>query len=171
MRSDLKWVRRGNRLGELCGFYSLCENLRLIAAEIRKIDTVHELHVNPHDVATPNYFKGQSVFEEGKIVDFVGCLAHPSWHSVRFAPDRIDQSVAYYADLMKSTTRHKEDKFWVSELQGGTNIFPRQHISVPILRRYYALALGVARLPARRRRCSGALTRVRTALKAANGVC
>lgn len=103
--------------------YSLCENLRLIAAEIRKIDTVHELHVNPHDVATPNYFKGQSVFEEAKIVDFVGCSAHPSWHSVRFAPDRIDQSVAYYADLMKSTTRHKEDKFWVSELQGGTNIF------------------------------------------------
>lgn len=103
--------------------YSLCENLRQIAQEIRKIDTVHELHVNPHDVATPNYFKGQNVFEEAKIVDFVGCSAHPSWHSVRFAPDRIDQSVAYYADLMKSATRHKEDKFWVTELQGGTNIF------------------------------------------------
>lgn len=103
--------------------YSLCENLRQIAEEIRKIDPVHELHVNPHDVATPNYFKGQSVFAEAKLVDFVGCSAHPSWHSVRFSPDRIDQSVAYYADLMKSTTRHKEGKFWVSELQGGTNIF------------------------------------------------
>lgn len=101
--------------------YNLNCRLAEIAETVRRIDTVHPVHVNPHNLAWPGYELGQSVFEEAKTVDFMGCSAHPSWHSTRFPQDKIGLSIAYFADLMKSAV--KGERFWVSELQGGTNIF------------------------------------------------
>ena len=100
--------------------YDLNIRLLRIAEEIRKIDAVHPVHTNPHNLAAPMHTSGQSVFEQKKLVDFMGCSAHPSWHSTRFIKNRIHQSVAFFADLMKSVS---PDRFWVTELQGGTNIF------------------------------------------------
>lgn len=101
--------------------YNMNCRLSEIAEAVRKVDCVHPVHVNPHALAYPQYQSGQSVFEEAKTVDFIGCSAHPSWHSIRFPQEKIGLSVAYFADLMKSAV--KGERFWVSELQGGTNIF------------------------------------------------
>lgn len=103
--------------------FNLCEKLTDIKNEIRKTDKQHPVHVNPHNIAQSYMKMGQSIWSEAKIVDFMGCSAHPSWHSVRFKRDRIHQSVAYFADLIKSVTKDPEGKFWVTELQGGTNIY------------------------------------------------
>ena len=102
--------------------YDLCEKLSDIGAEIRKWDD-HPIHVNPHDVGRNIIAGGQSVWQEAKVVDFIGCSCHPSWHSTRFDKNRIHQSVSMFTDLMGSATRHPDKLFWVTELQGGNNIF------------------------------------------------
>jgi beta-galactosidase len=101
----------------------LIDKLKDIAAQIRQVDPNHLLHVNPHNVGQCNLPSGQSFWDEAHVVDFLGCSAHPSWHSTRFPPGRLHQSVAFFADLMKGSTLHKDGLFWVTELQGGTNIF------------------------------------------------
>lgn len=102
--------------------HDLCQKLRDIGSEIRKWDN-HPIHVNPHDVGRNIIAGGQSVWQEARVVDFIGCSCHPSWHSVRFPRERIHQSVTLFADLMASATCHPEGLFWVTELQGGNNIF------------------------------------------------
>ncbi|QJD86938.1 beta-galactosidase [Cohnella herbarum] len=97
--------------------------LIFIRDEIRRIDPVHPVHVNPHNIQLDMQGVGQSIWMEADIVDFMGCSAHPMWHSVRFPEKRWTQSVGYFADLMKSATRDPERKFWVSELQGGTTLY------------------------------------------------
>ena len=102
--------------------HNLCEKLSDIRDEIRKWDW-HPVHVNPHDVGRNIIAGGQSVWQEAKVVDFIGCSSHPSWHSVRFEPKRLHQSVSMFADLMASATLHPDGLFWVTELQGGNNVF------------------------------------------------
>ena len=104
-----------------CG-YNLCEKLADIGNEIRRWDD-HPIHVNPHDVGRNIIAGGQSVWQEAKVVDFIGCSCHPSWHSTRFDKKRLHQSVSMFADLMGGATRHPDKLFWVTELQGGNNIF------------------------------------------------
>ena len=102
--------------------HNLCEKLSDIGAEIRAWDD-HPIHVNPHDVGRNIVAGGQSVWQEAKVVDFIGCSCHPSWHSTRFDKARLHQSVSMFTDLMGSATRHPNKLFWVTELQGGNNIF------------------------------------------------
>jgi beta-galactosidase len=101
----------------------LREILSDIKAVIRASGDTHPVHVNPHALLHDMYPRGQSIWSEGRLVDFIGCSAHPSWHSTRFLADRMHQSVALFADLMRGATRAPRRYFWVSELQGGTNIF------------------------------------------------
>lgn len=102
--------------------YDLCRKLSDIGEEIRAWDD-HPIHVNPHDVGRNIVAGGQSVWQEAEVVDFIGCSCHPSWHSTRFDRERIHQSVSMFTDLMGSATRHPDKLFWVTELQGGNNIF------------------------------------------------
>ena len=101
----------------------LLEILSEIKAEIRTCGDTYPIHVNPHALLHDMYPRGQSIWAEGRLVDFMGCSAHPSWHSTRFLDDRLHQSVALFADLMRGATRAPRRYFWVSELQGGTNIY------------------------------------------------
>lgn len=101
--------------------HMLMGKLTDIKNEIRKSDS-HPVHVNPHALAIKG-MAGQDIWCEAELVDFMGCSAHPSWHSTRFPPERLHQSVAYFADQMRSVTPHRNGEFWVTELQGGTNIF------------------------------------------------
>jgi beta-galactosidase len=101
----------------------LQEILAEIKAVIRASGDVHPVHVNPHALLHNMYPRGQSIWAEGRLVDFMGCSAHPSWHSTRFLNDRLHQSVAFFADLMRGATRAPRRYFWVTELQGGTNIY------------------------------------------------
>ncbi len=97
----------------------LMRHLRRIAAEIRKIDREHPLHVNPHNLCRCVQIAGQSIWEEAELVDFLGCSSHPVWHANRFPRDRWTRAVGIFADLMRSVTPHPQGEFWVSELQGG----------------------------------------------------
>ncbi len=103
------------------------ERLMEILAEIKELIRAsgdnHPVHVNPHNLVGDIYRQGQSIWAEGRLVDFMGCSAHPSWHSTRFLPDRLHQSVALFSDLMRGATRDPDRHFWVTELQGGTNIY------------------------------------------------
>ena len=103
--------------------HNLNEQLVWIRNEIRKWDQLHPTHVNPHNIQMDLQIAGQSIWEEAEIVDFIGCSAHPMWHSLRFPERRWGQSVAYYADLMKSATRDPSGTFWITELQGGTTLY------------------------------------------------
>ena len=102
---------------------SLVEKLGEIGEQVRKLEALHPLHVNPHNVSQCILPSGQSIWEEARVVDFLGCRAHPSWHPPRFPPERRHLSVSLFADLVKSATPHRDGLFWVTELQGGTNIF------------------------------------------------
>ncbi|NIK78071.1 beta-galactosidase [Paenibacillus castaneae] len=112
---QLEWMR--------FSVHNLNQNLIFIRDEIRKYDSIHPVQVNPHNLQGDMQSMGQSIWEESKIVDFLGCSAHPVWHSLRFPLSRWTQSVGFFADLMKSATQHPERKFWVTELQGGASIF------------------------------------------------
>jgi len=101
----------------------LLEILADIKSVIRLSGDMHPVHVNPHALLHNMYPRGQSIWAEGRLVDFMGCSAHPSWHSTRFLNDRLHQSVAFFADLMRGATRAPRRYFWVTELQGGTNIY------------------------------------------------
>lgn len=102
--------------------HNLCEKLADIGREVRRWDD-HPIHVNPHDVGRNIAAGGQSVWREAREVDFIGCSCHPAWHSVRFERKRLHQSVSMFADLMRSATDHPDGLFWVTELQGGNNLF------------------------------------------------
>ena len=104
--------------------FRMIEVLARIKEIIRATGDTHPVHVNPHGLVSANFIpEGQSIWGEGRLVDFMGCSAHPSWHSTRFLPDRLHQSVAFYADLMRGSTCAPKNYFWVTELQGGTNIY------------------------------------------------
>jgi hypothetical protein len=103
--------------------YRLMEILAEIQSTLRATGDRHPVHVNPHNIVGDIYRQGQSIWAEGRLVDFMGCSCHPSWHSTRFLPDRLHQSVALFADLMRGATRAADRHFWVTEMQGGTNIY------------------------------------------------
>jgi hypothetical protein len=98
---------------------NLQEKLEAIAREVRRLDACHPIHVNPHRISQCLADAGQSIWREADTVDFLGCSAHPAWHSVRFPRHRYADSVAMFADLMRSATRAPQGYFWVTELQGG----------------------------------------------------
>lgn len=101
---------------------NLQTHLGRLAATVHELDPDHPIHVNPHRVSQCLAEDGQSIWEESDLVDFMGCSAHPAWHSVRFPRDRYGDSIAMFADLARSATRDPAGHFWVTELQGGTTL-------------------------------------------------
>jgi beta-galactosidase len=101
----------------------LNQYLNELKSWVRLHDARHPIHTNPHNLAVDLSHVGQSIWEQGRLVDFPGCSAHPSWHSTRFPSERFSHSVALFADLTRSVSQAPANYFWVSELQGGTNIY------------------------------------------------
>ncbi|MEK0316699.1 beta-galactosidase [Cohnella sp. 56] len=97
--------------------------LRFIRDEVRRWDAVHPVHINPHNLQGEMQQSGQSVWAESESVDFLGCSAHPAWHSLRFPERRWGQSVAFFADLTRSASGRTDELFWVTELQGGPTLY------------------------------------------------
>lgn len=102
---------------------NLMEKLTRLAGHVRRHDEVHPIHVNPHRVSQCLLDAGQSLWREAELTDYMGFSAHPAWHSLRFPADRLQQSIAMFADLARSATRHPVGKFWCTELQGGPSVF------------------------------------------------
>lgn len=98
----------------------LMGHLVRIRDEVRAVDNVHPVHVNPHGLSFFVQHAGQSIWREAEEVDFLGGSSHPVWHSTRHTRERWTASVGIFADLMRAATPHGEGLFWVSELQGGT---------------------------------------------------
>ena len=131
--------------GDVCAGKSLCfshewalfsvwnmkKQLETIRDTIKTIDMVHPVHVNPHMTGYNHMMEGQSPWMEGEVADFMGCSVHPVWHSTRFPPDRIHQSVAFFCDLIKSCTKAPNQYYWVTEMQGGPTIISGQYPSSP----------------------------------------
>ena len=109
----LDWERFSN--------YNLCEKLRDIYNTIRSIDKVHPIYVNPHSVSNNLQPWGQSIWNEAKEVDFLGLSNHPAWSATRVLqePYRLNQYVAYNADIVKSATPAANGFWEVTEIQGG----------------------------------------------------
>lgn len=120
-RLDTLWAAVDNLDGKL----------RDLGCWIRALDPLHPIHVNPHNVGQNMLPIGQSIWHQAEYTDFLGCSAHVPWHSGRFPADRRPQSIALYADLMKSATSHPEGMFWVTELQGGPTWFSSPAASCP----------------------------------------
>lgn len=113
-RSKIEWLEFATE--------NLFAKLAAYAGEVRRLDGVHPVHVNPHRVSQCLADEGQSIWREAKTVDFLGCSAHPAWHSVRFARERYGDSIALFADLMRGATGAADRYFWVTELQGGPTL-------------------------------------------------
>ena len=138
-------LERGPAAGELAGFSGyaarldwmnfavdeLTGHLARIRDVIRGQDAQHPIHVNPHAVTRCMAGAGQSLWREGRTLDFLGCSAHPVWHSTRFPRDRWPRSIGLFADLMRAAGRHPDDLFWVSELQGGPTFFSGAVVDCP----------------------------------------
>ncbi len=66
---------------------------------------------------------GRDLYHIGRVVDFLAASCHPSWHSARFSLRRIDQSVSMICDLVRSATTDPNGRFYLTELQSGTNFY------------------------------------------------
>ncbi len=93
--------------------------LSWLASEVRKWDTENMTHVNNH-----------MLFELLKEYDFpswmpflstLGASIHAAWHLGYFERPEYNMAIAANCDLIRSAALPKP--FWVTELQGGPNIF------------------------------------------------
>lgn len=104
----------------------LMRKIRQVFDEIKKHDAEHPVHVNPHRIPENLFTRGQSMWKEGDIVDFMGASAHPVVHCTRFPQERYAQSIGLIAALARSSTRDQSRKFWITELQGGPTLMSRR---------------------------------------------
>jgi len=93
--------------------------LSWIAEKIRETDYEHPIHVNPHAVfdILPQY----DLPAWGNFLDSLGASIHPSWHFGLLERDQYPLGVAATCQIIRGTIEPKP--FWISELQGGNNIF------------------------------------------------
>lgn len=109
----------------------LMGHLTRIRDRVRRHDTAHPIHVNPHGLCDYVQHAGQSIWREAALVDFLGCSSHPVWHCTRFPRDRWTAAVGLFADLMASATPAPDRTFWVTELQGGTTLLSAASAASP----------------------------------------
>lgn len=94
--------------------------LRWVTDEIRKYDTEHPVTVNPHTVF--DNMAQYDFFRWREFVDVLGMSIHPSWALTDFRKECYPFGIAGSCDLMKGF-RADDNEIWVSEIQGGSNIF------------------------------------------------
>jgi len=93
--------------------------MSVIAEEIRKYDTTHLLHVNPHSI-----FENMRLYELPQwrnFLDVQGASIHPSWHFGLLRPEQYAMGVSATCDILRGSSEPKP--FWISELQGGNNLY------------------------------------------------
>lgn len=104
--------------------YCLIDILSSLNRAVKKVDTIHPTSVNVAGLIEHGPANGgRDLFHIGKNVDFLAASCHASWHAARFSVDRINQCVAMICDLVRSATTDKDECFYLSELQSGTNFF------------------------------------------------
>ena len=93
--------------------------LSWIAEQIKKADQKHPIHVNPHAVfdILPQY----DISKWRNFLDSLGASIHPSWHFGLLERDQYALGVSATCQIIRGAIEPKP--FWISELQGGNNIF------------------------------------------------
>ncbi len=93
--------------------------LSWLAKIVREEDTIHLTHVNNHLLFSnlPQYDFSQWM----PFLSTLGASIHPSWHFRYFQRQQYTMAIAADCDIIRNAAEPKP--FWVTELQGGTNIF------------------------------------------------
>lgn len=93
--------------------------LQHIATQIRKYDNKAGIHVNPHAI-----FDILHKYELPKWRSFLtslGASIHPVWHFNLLKREQFALGVAAVSDMIRGNS--EPNPFWITELQGGNNIF------------------------------------------------
>jgi len=90
-----------------------------IAGEIRKLDTKTPLHVNPHALLDIPHRYQLSKWTE--FLSSLGASIHPVWHFNDLQRQDYPFGISLVCDMVGSAAGNKP--FWVTELQGGHNLY------------------------------------------------
>jgi len=93
--------------------------LNWIADQIRRADSNHPTHVNPHALIGNLAANSIDLPAWRGFLDSYGASCHPSWHFNLLGRDQFALGVAYVCDLIRGAAGGKP--FWITELQGGNN--------------------------------------------------
>lgn len=95
--------------------------LKIWSQLVRKLDRYHPQHLNPHALIDNLACLSNNLPEWCAFLDSIGASIHPSWHFGLLHRDQYALGVSYICDLLRGA--FEPLPFWVSELQGGTNIY------------------------------------------------
>ncbi len=98
--------------------YTYCY-LNWIAYEISQYDEQHDFHVNNHML-----FSLLPEYDFSKWMEFLhslGASMHPSWHFGFFERDQYPLAISANCEIIHDAAQPKP--FWVTELQGGNNLY------------------------------------------------
>ena len=93
--------------------------LRWIADEVRAIDPVHDLHVNPH--AVYYNFTQYDFPAYREFLTSLGGSAHPSWHFGYFNRDEYTLAMLAQSEILRSGAGPMP--WFMTEIQGGNNTY------------------------------------------------
>ena len=115
--------------------------LRWISDEIRKQDTVHDVHVNNHAIFQ-NY--AQYDFPAWRsFLTSLGGSAHAAWHFGYFGRQQYALAMLANAEIIRSGAGHLP--WFMTELQGGNNTYSGMHAMCPTpeeIRQWLWITLG-----------------------------
>lgn len=95
--------------------------LRWLADQVRKSDNKHPLHLNPAGILSNLAGVSDDLPSWRGFLDTLGCSIHPAWHFGLLDRDQYALGVSYLNDLVRGSIEPKP--YWVTELQGGNNIY------------------------------------------------
>ncbi len=96
-------------------------HLAWVASEIRRYDSRHPTHVNPHALVDNLSTMSNDPPAWRGFLGSLGASIHPGWHFGLLARDQFALGVSYVCDLVHGAAGTKP--FWVTELQGGNNLY------------------------------------------------
>jgi len=105
----------------------LTRHMAWLAEKIRETDALHPLHVNPH--ALVGNVSRYDLPAWRAFLNSLGASIHPSWHFGLLKREQYPMGVAYVCDMVRGAS--EPNPFWVTELQGGNNIFSASNPSCP----------------------------------------
>ncbi|HEX8147052.1 MAG TPA: beta-galactosidase [Pyrinomonadaceae bacterium] len=92
-----------------------------VASEVRRVDTAHHVHVNPHALVGNLASNAFDLPAWRGFLDSLGASVHPSWHFGLLKREQFALGVGYVCDLVRGAS--EPHPFWVTELQGGPNLY------------------------------------------------
>ena len=93
--------------------------LKWVADNVKFFDSKHDIHVNPHSFF--DNISGYKLYTWRPFLSSLGCSMHPSGHLHMYPRNLFPEGISWSCDLVRGAIEPKP--FWVSELQGGNNIY------------------------------------------------